>query len=196
MPCTATTLFQISDYNYPTLKLHRIPAQIAEPITPEELQAMACMSKKLEGSSFWPIKWTSRADPGTADTPAGPQERVDLFLQKQVHDFGENQTGCRSDTKSNCTEVENTNGFGGEKNISLSACAHRETKENGSRVDNGTAGRFDQPVDNTANLQQIAEKEGSQQRNRSRGYETTKEQPDHRKHQQLFARNRGAVRAM
>ena len=30
---------------YPRMKLHKIPAQIAEPITPDELQAMACMSR-------------------------------------------------------------------------------------------------------------------------------------------------------
>ena len=33
------------------MKLHSIPAQMAEPITPEELQAIACISKKLLGSS-------------------------------------------------------------------------------------------------------------------------------------------------
>ena len=38
-----------------TKKLHKIPAQMAEPITPEELQAMACISRKLLGSSFWAV---------------------------------------------------------------------------------------------------------------------------------------------
>jgi hypothetical protein len=34
-----------SEGGYPTVKLHRMPAQIAEPITPEELHAMACISR-------------------------------------------------------------------------------------------------------------------------------------------------------
>jgi hypothetical protein len=33
------------------IKLHKMPAQIADPITPEELQAMACMRRKFSGSS-------------------------------------------------------------------------------------------------------------------------------------------------
>lgn len=53
-------------------KLHKIPAQIAEPITPDELQAIPCINRKFVGSSLKPIRWTSRAEPGTADTPAAP----------------------------------------------------------------------------------------------------------------------------
>ncbi len=34
-----------SDTYFTTKKLHRMPAQTADPITPLELQAMACMSK-------------------------------------------------------------------------------------------------------------------------------------------------------
>lgn len=55
------------------MKLHKIPAHMADPITPEELQAMACIKRKLEGSSFWPMRWTSLAEPGTAETPAAPR---------------------------------------------------------------------------------------------------------------------------
>ena len=33
---------------------------------------MACMSRKLVGSACWPMTCTSRAEPGTADTPAAP----------------------------------------------------------------------------------------------------------------------------
>ena len=62
-------------------KLHRIPAQMAEPITPDELQAMPCISRKLVGSSFRPIKWTSRAEPGTAETTAAPNRGFILFLE-------------------------------------------------------------------------------------------------------------------
>ena len=38
------------------IKLHSIPAQIADPMTPEELQAMACISRKLVGSSLRPTR--------------------------------------------------------------------------------------------------------------------------------------------
>jgi len=36
----------------PTLKLHKMPAQIADPMTPEELQAIACIKRKFVESSF------------------------------------------------------------------------------------------------------------------------------------------------
>jgi len=35
----------LCEKNYFIMKLHKIPAQIAEPITPEALQAMACISR-------------------------------------------------------------------------------------------------------------------------------------------------------
>ena len=47
---------------------------MAEPITPDELHAIPCISKKFVGSSFKPIKCTSRAEPGTAETPAAPSK--------------------------------------------------------------------------------------------------------------------------
>ena len=37
-------------------KLHKIPAQMAEPMTPDELHAIPCISKKFVGSSFKPVK--------------------------------------------------------------------------------------------------------------------------------------------
>ena len=38
----------------PPKKLHKIPAAIAEPITPDMFGAMACIRRKFVGSSFWP----------------------------------------------------------------------------------------------------------------------------------------------
>ena len=56
---------------------------MAEPITPDELQAMACISRKLVGSSFNPIKWTSRAEPGTAETPDAPSRGFIFFFKNR-----------------------------------------------------------------------------------------------------------------
>ena len=39
-------------------------------MTPDTLGPMACISRKLEGFSFWPTTWDTRAAMGTADTPA------------------------------------------------------------------------------------------------------------------------------
>ena len=64
-------------------KLHKIPAQIAEPITPDELHAIPCISKKFVGSSLSPIKCTSRAEPGTAETPAAPSNGLILSFRNR-----------------------------------------------------------------------------------------------------------------
>src|SRR5699024_6682275 len=45
------------------------PAATAEPMTPATLGPMACISRKLEGFSFWPTVCATRAAMGTADTP-------------------------------------------------------------------------------------------------------------------------------
>ena len=68
-------------------KLHNIPAQIAEPITPEELQAIPCISRKLVGSVLSPIKCTSRAEPGTAETPAAPNSGLIFCLRNRFMIF-------------------------------------------------------------------------------------------------------------
>ena len=41
-------------------------------MTPATLGPMACMSRKLPGSSSWPTFWDTRAAIGTAETPAEP----------------------------------------------------------------------------------------------------------------------------
>ncbi len=46
---------------------------MADPITPEILGAIACIKRKLDGSSFCPTIWTTLAESGTADTPAAPK---------------------------------------------------------------------------------------------------------------------------
>ena len=48
------------------------PAAIAVPITPATFGPMACISRKLVGSSSAPTFWDTRAAIGTADTPAEP----------------------------------------------------------------------------------------------------------------------------
>ena len=48
------------------------PAETAEPITPATFGPMACMSRKLPGSSFWPTTCDTLAAIGTAETPAEP----------------------------------------------------------------------------------------------------------------------------
>ena len=53
-------------------KRSKIPAATAEPITPATLGPIACMSKKLLGSSLNPSLCTTRAAIGTAETPAAP----------------------------------------------------------------------------------------------------------------------------
>ena len=50
----------------------KTPAATAEPMTPATLGPMACISRKLPGSSSWPTFWDTRAAIGTADTPAEP----------------------------------------------------------------------------------------------------------------------------
>ena len=39
---------------------------------PRRSDPIACISRKFPGSSSWPTRWTTRADIGTADTPAAP----------------------------------------------------------------------------------------------------------------------------
>ena len=58
------------------------PAATAEPITPATFGPIACMSKKLEGSSRTPSFWTTRAAIGTAETPAAPIIGLTLPLVK------------------------------------------------------------------------------------------------------------------
>ena len=47
-------------------------------MTPATLGPMACISRKLEGFSFWPTTWDTRAAMGTADTPAEPMRGFTL----------------------------------------------------------------------------------------------------------------------
>ena len=63
----------------------KIPAAIALPITPATFGPIACMSKKLLGSSFCPSLWTTRAAIGTAETPAAPIIGFTLpFVSKHI----------------------------------------------------------------------------------------------------------------
>ena len=48
-------------------------------MTPATFGPMACMSRKLLGSSRWPSFWETRAAIGTADTPAEPMSGL-IFL--------------------------------------------------------------------------------------------------------------------
>ena len=58
--------------NQPPKTLIINPAAQAEPMTPATLGPIACISRKLEGFSFCPTTWDTRAAIGTADTPAEP----------------------------------------------------------------------------------------------------------------------------
>ncbi len=49
-----------------------MPAAMADPITPPTLGPMAIISRKLDGLSLAPTVWHTRADMGTAETPAAP----------------------------------------------------------------------------------------------------------------------------
>src|SRR5690606_37129329 len=72
---------------YPARMLHRMPAAMAEPMTPATLGAIACMSRKLFGSSCWPTCWTTRAESGTAETPAAPISGLILSFRKRFIPF-------------------------------------------------------------------------------------------------------------
>ena len=63
------------------------PAATAVPITPETFGPMACITRKLEGSSSWPTLLDTRAAIGTADTPAEPIRGLIFFLRKRFMNF-------------------------------------------------------------------------------------------------------------
>ena len=51
---------------------------MAEPITPATLGPMACISRKLEGLSFWPIVSGHTGSHGNGGHTGGADQRVDL----------------------------------------------------------------------------------------------------------------------
>ena len=59
-------------------------------MTPATFGAMACMIKKFWGSSLAPTIWQTRAESGTADTPAAPMMGLILFLLKRFMALADN----------------------------------------------------------------------------------------------------------
>ena len=58
------------------------PPAMTEPIWPATLAPTACISKKLDGSSFCPILCITLADIGKADIPAAPIMGFIFFFRK------------------------------------------------------------------------------------------------------------------
>ena len=82
-----------SHCSYFTITDHKIPAATAEPITPATLGAIACINKKLCGSSSCPTICTTRAESGTADTPAAPTSGLILSLRNKFINLANLNTG-------------------------------------------------------------------------------------------------------
>ena len=71
-----------------------MPAATAEPTTPATLGPMACISRKFEGSAFWPSVCDTRAAIGTAETPAetgepAPEKPRESFFRRQRRELSD-----------------------------------------------------------------------------------------------------------
>ena len=73
----------------------RTPAAIAEPMTPATFGPMACISRKLRGILLLAHDLGDTRRHRDGGNAGGTDQRVDLLLQEQVHELGE-QNAARS----------------------------------------------------------------------------------------------------
>jgi hypothetical protein len=77
------TKTRMIDLTFYPKRLKKTPAAIAVPITPATLGPIACINKKLPGSSSCPTFCDTRAAIGTAETPADPIRGLILLFKNR-----------------------------------------------------------------------------------------------------------------
>ena len=135
------------------------PAAMAEPMTPATLGPMACISRKLPGLYFWPTIWDTRAAIGTADTPAEPMRGIDLLLEEQVHELGQQDAAGGAEAEGHHAHEHDLDGLEGQEGGAGGRCADADAKEDGDDVDELILNGLAQPLRDAALLKEVAQHE-------------------------------------
>jgi hypothetical protein len=140
----------------------KMPAAMAEPMTPPTLGPMANISRKLDALSFCPTVWHTRADMGTAETPAAPMSGLTLPAGGLAHDFAHEHARRRSNGKGHQPENDDLNRFNGQKVGRAAFGPHRKPQENDNDIVELVLRGLAQPIGYAAFPEQVAQHEHAQ----------------------------------
>ena len=135
------------------------PAATAEPMTPATLGPMACISRKLEGFSFWPTVWDTRAAMGTADTTGGADEGIHLAAGGKVHDVAEDDAAGRGQAEGEQAQEDDLQGIRSQEGVIGGLEAHGQAQRDGDDVHQGVLSGVGQAVAHAALTEQVAQHE-------------------------------------
>ena len=140
-----------------------IPAAAADPITPARLGPMACISSQLSGSAFKPSAWDTRADMGTAETPAEPISGFIFSFKKRFMMCTVRMPPKVQTTKVKQPETEDQQRLEAQEYFGLHGGPDRESQKDGDDVHQGVLGGVGQSLDHPALAHEVAEHEHAHQ---------------------------------